>query len=158
MISDVIEAPAQTPTQAKPNASAPRRRGPGVGRLKRLLNTENGRRLLASYKRVTGVLRVEEKKDGREYRGKPNPRLYLQKEERELAVAIAAVKGEAAAAIAREDLDQALHAVARLRTFLDAFFDKVILDVPAADRRENRLKLLNEIREATRTVADASPV
>ena len=28
------------------------------------------------------------------------------------------------------------------------------IDVPAADRRENRLKLLNEIREAARAVSD----
>ena len=41
-------------------------------------------------------------------------------------------------------------AIAKLRADVDAFFDKVTVNVPAADRRENRLKLLNEIREATR--------
>jgi len=35
---------------------------------------------------------------------------------------------------------------------------KVTVNVPAADRRENRLKLLNEIREATRAVADFSKI
>jgi glycyl-tRNA synthetase beta chain len=34
----------------------------------------------------------------------------------------------------------------------------VTVNVPAADRRENRLRLLNEIREATRTVADFSRI
>ena len=43
--------------------------------------------------------------------------------------------------------------IAKLRPDVDAFFEKVTVNVPAADRRENRLKLLNEIREATRAVA-----
>jgi glycyl-tRNA synthetase beta chain len=34
----------------------------------------------------------------------------------------------------------------------------VTVNVPAADRRENRLKLLNEIREATGAVADFSKI
>jgi len=48
--------------------------------------------------------------------------------------------------------------IAKLRPDVDAFFDKVTVNVPAADRRENRLKLLNEIREATRAVADFSKI
>ena len=38
------------------------------------------------------------------------------------------------------------------------FFEKVTVNVEMADRRENRLKLLNEIREATRAVADFSKI
>ena len=48
--------------------------------------------------------------------------------------------------------------IAKLRPYVDAFFDKVTVNVPAADRRENRLKLLNEIREATTAVADFSRI
>ena len=60
------------------------------------------------------------------------------------------MKEEAAKAVAREDFEGAMAAIAKLRADVDAFFDKVTVNVPAADRRENRLKLLNEIREATR--------
>ena len=55
-----------------------------------------------------------------------------------------------------------MRAMAKLRPHVDAFFDKVTVNV--ADRsdkeklRENRLKLLNEIRDATRTVADFSRI
>ena len=46
--------------------------------------------------------------------------------------------------------------MASLRPHVDAFFDKVMVNVDDPRLRENRLKLLNEIREATRTVADFS--
>jgi glycyl-tRNA synthetase beta chain len=129
-----------------------------VEALAKFLATEDGANLLAGYKRAVNIIRIEEKKDARQYHGKPDPHLYLQKEERELAVSIAAAKHEAEAAVAREDFEAAMHAIATLRPFVDAFFDKVTVNVEMSDRRENRLKLLNEIREATRAVADFSRI
>jgi glycyl-tRNA synthetase beta chain len=120
----------------------------------RLLRTDHGRRLLAGYRRATDILAREEERDSRRYRGKPDPTLYLQKEERELAVGIVAAKQETIAAIARDDFGAAIHALSRLGRVVDAFFEKVAIEVPSADRRENRLKLLNEIREAARAVSD----
>ena len=56
----------------------------------------------------------------------------------------------------------AMSAMAKLRPHVDAFFDKVTVNVAeGADKerlRENRLKLLSEIREGTRAVADFSSV
>jgi glycyl-tRNA synthetase beta chain len=129
-----------------------------VEALGKFLSTDDGKSLLAGYKRATNILRIEEKKDGKPYHGKPDPHLYLQKEERELAVSIAAVKAEAAAMVAREDFEGAMHAIATLRPFVDAFFEHVTVNVTISDHRENRLKLLNEIREATRAVADFSRI
>jgi glycyl-tRNA synthetase beta chain len=48
--------------------------------------------------------------------------------------------------------------LARLRPFVDTFFDKVTVNVDDQKLRENRLKLLNEIRAATRAVADFSRI
>jgi glycyl-tRNA synthetase beta chain len=129
-----------------------------VEALGKFLATEEGKSLLAGVKRASNILRIEEKKDGREYHGKPDPHLYLQPEERALAAAINAVKEEAAKAVAQEDYEGAMAAIAKLRSNVDAFFDKVTVNVEMADRRENRLKLLNEIREATRAVADFSKI
>ena len=129
-----------------------------VDALAKFLDTDDGRNLLAGYKRATNIIRIEEKKDGRSYHGHPDPHLYLQKEERELAAGIHVAKQTAAEAVAREDFEAAMHAVAALRPNVDAFFDKVTVNVEMADRRENRLKLLNEIREATRAVADFSRI
>jgi glycyl-tRNA synthetase beta chain len=129
-----------------------------VEALGKFLSTDDGKSLLAGVKRAANILRIEEKKDGTTYHGRPDPHLYLQPEERELASAIHSAKEEAAKAVAREDFEGAMAVIARLRPHVDAFFDKVTVNVPAADRRENRLKLLNEIREATRAVADFSRI
>jgi glycyl-tRNA synthetase beta chain len=131
-----------------------------VEALGKFLETEDGRNLLAGYKRATNIIRIEEKKDGREYVERPDPSLYRQDEERALSQAINIARDEASAAVAREDFEAAMRAMAKLRPHVDAFFDKVTVNVgDGADKeklRENRLKLLNQIRDATRTVADFS--
>jgi glycyl-tRNA synthetase beta chain len=129
-----------------------------VEALSKLLASDDGKSLLAGYKRAANILRIEEKKDGRQYHGKADPHLYLQPEERELAASILVAKDEAAKAVAREDFEGAMAVLAKLRPHVDAFFDKVTVNVEMSDRRENRLKLLNEIREATRAVADFSKI
>jgi glycyl-tRNA synthetase beta chain len=129
-----------------------------VEALGKFLSTDDGKSLLAGVKRATNILRIEEKKDGKTYHGKPDNHLYLQPEERQLAAAINAVKEEAAKAVAREDFEGAMTVIAKLRPDVDAFFDKVTVNVEMADRRENRLKLLNEIRAATAAVADFSKI
>ena len=133
-----------------------------VQALGKFLDTEDGKNLLAGYKRATNIIRIEEKRDAREYVGTPDPQFYRQGEEWALAKAIDAAKEEAAAAVAQEDFEAAMRAMAKLRPHVDAFFDKVTVNVAeGADNvklRENRLKLLNEIRAATRTVADFSRI
>ena len=79
-------------------------------------------------------------------------------EERSLAKAIGQVKTEANAAVAKEDFAGAMSAMAKLRPAVDAFFDKVKVNDDDARVRENRLRLLNEIRAATRAVADFSRI
>jgi glycyl-tRNA synthetase beta chain len=129
-----------------------------VEALAQFLDTDDGRNLLAGYKRATNIIRIEEKRDGVRYTGAPDPSLYLQDEERELAAAIDVAKREAQEAVAREDFAAAMQAIAALRPKVDAFFDKVTVNVDMADRRENRLKLLDQIREATRAVAEFSRI
>ena len=52
----------------------------------------------------------------------------------------------------------AMAALAKLRPAVDAFFDKVTVNADDKALRANRLKLLNEIRAATRAVADFSKI
>ena len=129
-----------------------------VEALGKFLDTEDGRNLLAGYKRATNIIRIEENKDARDYVGKPDPQFYRQAEEWELAKAIDAAGEEAGAAVAREDFAAAMSAMAKLRPHVDAFFDKVTVNVEDKPLRENRLRLLNEIRAATRAVADFSKI
>jgi glycyl-tRNA synthetase beta chain len=129
-----------------------------VGALGKFLDTEDGENLLAGYKRATNIIRIEEKKDKREYTGVPDPGLYQLPEEKALAEAINAAKSDAERAVAAEDFEAAMRAMAKLRPHVDAFFDKVTVNVDDKALRENRLKLLNEIRAATRAVADFSKI
>ena len=129
-----------------------------VEALAAFLATDDGKNLLAGTKRAINILRIEEKKDKTEYTGAPDEKLYQQDEERALAAAIAAAKADASAAVAREEFGTAMTAMAKLRPHVDAFFDKVTVNVDDKGVRENRLKLLNEIRAATRAVADFSRI
>ena len=129
-----------------------------VEALGKFLDTDDGKNLLAGVKRAANILRIEEKKDGRVYGGGPDAALLKEPEEKALAQAIDAVTGEASAAVASEDFAAAMSAIAKLRPAVDAFFDKVTVNADDKSLRENRLKMLNRIREATRAVADFSKI
>ena len=129
-----------------------------VDALGKFLDTDDGKNLLAGTKRAANILRIEEKKDGKSFDGAPDAALYSLDEEKTLAKAIDQVKAEAGAAVAKEDFAAAMTAMAKLRPAVDAFFDKVKVNDDNAAVRENRLKLLNEIRAATRAVADFSKI
>ncbi|MEH2522689.1 MULTISPECIES: glycine--tRNA ligase subunit beta [unclassified Bradyrhizobium] len=129
-----------------------------VEALGKFLDTDDGKNLLAGTKRASNILAIEEKKDKRTFDGAPDAGLYSLPEEKALAGAIDQVKSEAGAAVQREDFATAMSAMAKLRPAVDAFFDKVKVNDDEPKVRENRLKLLNEIRAATRAVADFSKI
>jgi glycyl-tRNA synthetase beta chain len=129
-----------------------------VEALGKFLDTDDGKNLLAGTKRASNILAIEEKKDKRSFDGAPDLALYSLPEERALAKAIEQVKVEASAAVANEDFAGAMSVLAKLRPAVDAFFDKVKVNDDDPKVRENRLKLLNEIRTATRAVADFSKI
>jgi glycyl-tRNA synthetase beta chain len=129
-----------------------------VEALAKFLDTDDGKNLLAGTKRASNILSIEEKKDKRSFDGAPDVSLYKLDEEKVLAKAIDQVKSEAGSAVAKEDFAAAMSAMAKLRPAVDAFFDKVKVNDDEPNVRENRLKLLNEIRAATRAVADFSKI
>jgi glycyl-tRNA synthetase beta chain len=129
-----------------------------VEALGQFLDTDDGKNLLAGAKRANNILAIEEKKDKRRFEGVPDASLYSLDEEKALGDAIDLAKVEASVAVMNEDFGSAMSAIAKLRTAVDAFFDKVKVNDDDPKVRENRLKLLNEIRAATRAVADFSKI
>jgi glycyl-tRNA synthetase beta chain len=129
-----------------------------VEALGKFLESDDGKNLLAGIKRASNILGIEEKKDKRTFDGAPDAALYSLDEEKALAKAIGEVTTEAGAAVAKEDFAAAMSAMAKLRPPVDAFFEKVRVNDDDPKVRENRLKLLNEIRSATRAVADFSKI
>ncbi|MFJ7436067.1 glycine--tRNA ligase subunit beta [Methylorubrum thiocyanatum] len=124
------------------------------------LATDDGKNLLAGYKRAANILRIEEKKDGRAYDAAPDAALAASglPEERALAEALTATREEASAAVAAEDFSGAMRALSRLRAPVDAFFEKVTVNADDPALRRNRLLLLNALRAATREVAEFSRI
>jgi glycyl-tRNA synthetase beta chain len=122
-----------------------------VNALSGFLGTEDGKNLLAGYKRAVNILKAEEKK-GDLPAGEPNA--AAPGEEGALTNAVGHMHVEVGKALDKEDYAAAMRQLALLREPVDAFFDKVLVnsDVPA--ERENRLRLLIKVRDAMGRVAD----
>lgn len=127
-----------------------------VEALQEFLSSSDGANLLTGYKRAANILKIEEKKDKREYRGVPDG--LVEQDEKELQAALVRAKTEAAKALAAEDFAEAMRALAALRDPVDRFFDKVTVNADDKTLRENRLKLLSQIVETAHHVADFSKV
>jgi len=129
-----------------------------VEALGKFLDSDDGKNLLVGYRRAANILRDEEKKDKKSYAGEPDAKLLTEPQEKALAEAIGKAETEVTAALKKEDFAAGMAAIARLRTPVDAFFDNVTVNADEPALRENRLKLLDRIRAATRTVADFSKI
>jgi glycyl-tRNA synthetase beta chain len=129
-----------------------------VEALGKFLNTDDGKNLLVGTKRAENILRIEEKKDGRSYDTAPESALMTDEIEKHLWRTIQSTVADASLHIRAEDFETAMESLSTLRPAVDAFFDHVKVNDDDAKVRENRLKLLNEIRAATREVADFSKI
>jgi glycyl-tRNA synthetase beta chain len=129
-----------------------------VEALSKFLETDDGKNLLAGVKRASNILKIEEKKDGRAYRGDVNQAQLIKGEEKTLHSAISQASALARKAVEHEDFEAAMKAIAKLRAPVDEFFEGVTVNDKDATFRENRLRLLNRIREATAEVADFSKI
>jgi glycyl-tRNA synthetase beta chain len=130
-----------------------------VDALGRLLDTEEGKNLLAGYRRAANILRAEEKKDGASaFAGQHDPALLALPAEKDLADVLAAAGAAARERVAAEDFEGAMRALAALRAPVDTFFLDVTVNADDPALRLNRLRLLGELREAMHAVADFSKV
>ena len=129
-----------------------------VEALSKFLETDDGKNLLAGVKRASNILKIEEKKDSRNFDGAPNDKILVKGEEKALFTAVNQAEALARKAVAAEDFEAAMKAIAKLRGPVDEFFEQVIVNDSNKDYRENRLKLLNRIRAATLAVADFSKI
>jgi glycyl-tRNA synthetase beta chain len=130
-----------------------------VEALGKLLDAEDGKNLLAGYRRAANILRAEEKKDGAEaFAGKHVQTELAPPAERYLADVVASAGAAVRQHVAAEDFEGAMRALATLRAPVDGFFLDVTVNDPDPQTRVNRLRLLNELREAMHAVADFSKV
>jgi len=125
-----------------------------VEALAAFLATDDGANLLAGYKRASNILRAEEKK-GPLPTGMVQTGLANQPEaETTLAFAVAAARTAVETALETEDFAAAMTALAALRAPVDRFFEAVMVNSDVAEERDNRLKLLGQVRDVMGQVAD----
>lgn len=121
------------------------------------LETEDGENLLAGFKRASNILRAEAKK-GPLPEGEPVALDGASPEETALIAAVAKAGVEVDAALATEDFAAAMTALAALRAPVDAFFTAVMVNSDSTAERDNRLKLLGQVRTVMGRVADFGKV
>jgi len=123
--------------------------------LDQFLKTDDGANLLAGYRRAANILKAEEKKgplpvgEARSLPGAPP-------EEEILLMAIRVALPDLRAELQNEQFTEALGTLAQLRAPVDAFFDKVLVNAEDVATRQNRLRLLIQVRDAMGLVADFS--
>lgn len=118
------------------------------------LATEDGADLLAAYKRAGNILNAEVRKDplpqGSSVRPPGPP------EELALFDTLHRCRPALEASLAAEDFPAALAGLASLCGPVNGFFDGVLVNSSVAAERDNRLRLLGEVREVVGRVADFS--
>ncbi|NMG38839.1 glycine--tRNA ligase subunit beta [Chelativorans sp. ZYF759] len=128
-----------------------------VQALSELLDTENGKNLVAGTKRAANILAAEEKK-GTAIAEAVDPALFSDAAETRLFEAVNQAENKAGQAIQNQDFSAAMVALAALREPVDSFFEDVLVNDEDQAVRANRLALLARIRAATGQVADFSKI
>jgi glycyl-tRNA synthetase beta chain len=121
-----------------------------------LLETDDGRDLLAAYRRAANILRIENRKDG-PHAGDVSVDLLVTQAERDLHAALSGVDA-VASSVEAGDFAGAAGLLASLRKPLDAFFEATTVNDPDPALRGNRLRLLAAVRRSIDLVADFSQV
>ncbi|MBU2935787.1 MULTISPECIES: glycine--tRNA ligase subunit beta [Pacificibacter] len=122
--------------------------------LSQTLATEDGANLIQGFKRANNILTQAEDKDGVEYSYGPDIKFAEDDAEKALFAALDTAETAIKPAMAAEDFEGAMSAMAAMRGAVDAFFDAVQVNSDNSVVRRNRLNLLGRIRDICLSVAD----
>ena len=128
-----------------------------VEALEAMLGTEDGRNLLAAYKRAANILRIENAKDG-PHEGAPEQSAFAQEEEHALASALTGTLVHFEPLLQSEVYEELMVKLAAIRPAIDAFFEKVTVNAESPELRRNRLRLLARFTHAVNQVAEFSRI
>ncbi|GAA0279189.1 glycine--tRNA ligase subunit beta [Alteraurantiacibacter aestuarii] len=157
-----------------------------VHALQAFIASDDGKNLLAGYKRAANILKKEDWHgiegeiahtgeedplagvDDPNLKGVIDAKMAMRHKaersytpepaEKALIDALAAAEPKAAQAIAEEDFAAAMSALASLRAPIDTFFDEVTVNDADPAKRSSRLDLLAQFRVAVHNVADFSRI
>jgi glycyl-tRNA synthetase beta chain len=109
------------------------------------------RALILAAKRIRNIL-------GDEAPGHPDPALYREDAERQLAGDFLQARTLVEELTASRRYRDAMETIASISTSLDNFFEKVLVNCPEPELRQNRLALLGSIQRAFSRLADFSEI
>jgi glycyl-tRNA synthetase beta chain len=142
---DVVDAViSQRPRLAEVNA-----RVRAVQEFRKLPEAES---LAAANKRIRNILVKSPPPSDHEF----SESLFVERPEKDLYAAFRSVDARAASELSKGGFGAALAALAALKAPVDAFFDKVMVNVEDQALRNNRLMLLQRLDAALNRVADIS--
>jgi glycyl-tRNA synthetase beta chain len=128
-----------------------------VDALGAMLATDDGKNLLAAYKRAANILRIEDAKDG-PHGGEPQPYLMTDATEGQLSTELALRKHTFEDDMKFERYEGVMMGFASLRPAIDAFFAAVTVNADDLELRRNRLALLADFRDTINHIADFSKI
>lgn len=128
-----------------------------VKALQAFIGTDDGANLLAGYKRAANILKAEAKK-GALPPAPDAPSYTPEPAEGALIAALGEAAPKAESAVAAEDFEGAMAALASLRAPIDGFFEDVTVNDGDPEKRAFRLALLVRVRDAVHRVADFSRI
>lgn len=129
-----------------------------VKALSDFLKTEDGKNLLAGFKRATNILKAEEKK-GDEFKSHVVAlQHFTEKAEFELKSAIDGASPQIDAFLANDDFESAMKTLAALQKPIYAFLDDVLVNDSDNLKRLNRLALLHNLGLEMSKVADFNKI
>ena len=133
-----------------------------VKALQAFVETTDGVNLLAGYKRASNILKKEVLKQVQDDESDSDAAKSLsytpEKAEKALIDALDAAQPDVTTAIAAEEFEKAMTALAALRGPIDQFFEDVTVNDEDQSKREARLSLLGRFRDAVHQVADFSKI
>ena len=106
----------------------------------------------------TAYIRASRLAEKEQAAAKLDPTLLTEPAEQEVLKALEEVEPELAAALEAADFDAAVEAGARLGPVLHRFFDEVLVMAEDAKVRENRLRLLLDVRDTLRGLGDLAQI
>ena len=128
-----------------------------VDALQAFVATDEGRDLLAGYKRAANILKKEDVASDAAT-GAISLSYTPENTEKALIDSLDSAETRAASAVEAEDFEGAMAALASLRDPIDRFFEEVTVNDENKDKRAARLALLARFRAAVHQVADFSRI
>jgi glycyl-tRNA synthetase beta chain len=129
-----------------------------VDALAKFLETEDGVDLLIAYRRASNIVEIEEKRESRAYNDPVDTELFRQPEEKKLYQRLNGMSSTLGSLHTHEQFGRLMERLATLRGPVDEFFEKVTVNADDPALRENRLRLLSQIRAVMNQVADFSQI